>query len=322
MASPLKYFPEAKQREMAAQVWALAATKTNFFSDICSVNQYRFTTPDARQVLHAKDWLTYYRQDGAQEDNDSVNRQLNKAPGYYSGECIADVEHFFVAAFMEVAIGPALTQVGVVGWETFDIVLKRPVLKALEADALGGNVAAAFFNGFHGGLGAWFKSIKWNYGQAIRAQSGIAFGSELLEGQSAIPIIGDGAIAIAKATAALRDAVNFVQKTLATPPPRMPTFDTSPVGICPISPGPGSTDKEFKLDFNDPKRRSLSAVSMAVYQTFDLWPLIWWHNPSLAANPNKLRGLTHVRYRELSSYSSSEIAKAKAAAPSWKSFAL
>ncbi len=323
MANPLRYFYDAKQKEMAAQVWTLAATKTAFFSTICSVNQYRFNTPDGKRVLHAKDWCTYWRQDGAPEDNDAVNRELGKANGYYSGECIAEVEHFFVAAFMEVAIGPALTQVGVVGWETFDIVLKRPVLKALEADVQGRDVPTAFFNGFHGGFQAWFNSVKWNYGQALRAQSGIAFGAELIEGQTSTPLAGDGAIAIARATAALRDAVNFVERALDTlPPPRLPSFDTTPIGTCPIPYKPITTDKEFKLDFNDPKRRSLSAVSMIVYQTFDLWPLIWWHNPSLASNPNKLKGLTSVRYREISTYSSAEIKLAKDTAPTWKNYAL
>lgn len=320
MADPLRYFYDSKQREMAAQVWKIAGTKTNFYSTICSINQYRFTSPDAKRVLHAKDWVTYWRQDGAPEDNDAVNRELGKPNGYYSGECIAEVEHFFVAAFMEVAIGPALTQVGVVGWEVFDTTLKRPVLKALEADTKGGDVALAFFGGFHKGLQGWFDSAVWNGGQAIRAQSGIAFGADLIEGQTTMPMVGDLSIAISRATVGLRDAVDFVQKALASPPP--PRFSGSPIGTCPIPPKPGVSDKEFKLDFNDPKRRSLSAVSMAVYGSFDLWPLIWWHNPSLAANPNKLKGLTHVRYRELSTYSQADIAAAKAAAPSWKNYAL
>jgi hypothetical protein len=323
MADPLRHFYDTKQKEMAAQVWALAATKTNFFSTICSINQYRFTTPDAKRVLHAKDWCTYYRQDGAPEDNDAVNQQLGKAKGYYSGECIAEVEHFYVAAFMQIAIGPAITQLGVFGYETLDITLKNPLMKAADAYNHGRDIGAAFWSGFPKGFSGWFNSIKWNGGQALRAQSGIAFGSELAEGQSTMPIVGDLANAVARATVALRDSVNFVERALAEPlPPRAPSFGTTPIGTCPIpKPPPGTPDKEFKLDFNDPKRRSLSAVSMAVYNTFDLWPLIWWHNPSLAANPNKLKGLTHVRYREISTYSQADIAAAKAAAPSWKNYA-
>ncbi|MBM3759633.1 MAG: hypothetical protein FJW36_05235 [Acidobacteria bacterium] len=241
-----------------------------------------------------------------------MNRQLGKDKNYYSGECIADVEHFFVAAFMEVAISPSLTQVGILGWEVFDITLKRPVLKAMEADIHGRDVTTAFLGGFHKGFDGWLKSAKWNGGQAIRAQSGIAFGAEIIEGHTILPL--EPSMGIARATVALRDAVNFVEKVLASPPP--PRLDSAPIGICPIPPKPGVPDKEFKLDFNDPKRRSLSAVSMAVYNTFDLWPLIWWHNPSLAANPNRLKGLTHVRYRELSTYTQADIAAAKAAAPS------
>jgi len=116
---------------MVTQVWELARTKTTFYSTICKVNEYRFNSPDARRVLHAKDWLTYWRQDGSADDNANVNRELGHPADYYSGECIADVEHFFVAAFMEVAIGPSLSQVGFVGWETFDILLKKPVLTRL-----------------------------------------------------------------------------------------------------------------------------------------------------------------------------------------------
>ena len=316
MAHPLRYFSDPRQGEMVTQAWDLAATQTEYYSTICRINQHRFTSPDAKRVLHAKDWLTYWRQDGASADNDVVNKQLGKAANYYSGECIADVEHFFVAAFMEVAIGPALTQVGVVGWETFDILLKKPVMKALEADALGRNVSEAFFGGFRRGLNGWFDSVTWNYGQAIRAQSGIAFGSDLLEGQTSMPLVGDGAIAIARATATLRDAVDFVKKAPATPPPpRTPSFGSSPIGICPIPSAPGVPDKEFKLDFKDANKRSLSAIAKTLYGNFDFWPLLWWHNPSIA-NPNRLQGLTAIRYRDSSSYSSSDFA----AAPSWKNY--
>jgi hypothetical protein len=52
-----------------------------------------------------------------------------------------------------------------------------------------------------------------------------------------------------------------------------------------------------------------------------LWPLIWWHNPGIQ-NPNRLQGLTAVRYRDLDSYTPAEISTAKATAPSWKSFPL
>lgn len=320
MANPLSYFNDAKQRELASQVWSLAATKQTFYSTICRVNQHRFNSPDAKRVLHAKDWITYWRQDGAPEDNDALNKELGHPTGYFSGEAIADVEHFFVAAFMEVAIGPALTQVGILGWETFDTALKRPILKALEADAQGGDVAAAFFNGFPKGLRGWFDSAKWNYGQAIRAQSGIVFGAELIEGQTAMPGLGDGAIAIARATKLLRDAVNFVESALAaSPPPRSPLLDGSPIGTCPIPPKAGVEDKEFPLDFSDPNKRSLSAIARTVLGSLDLWPLIWWHNPTIK-NPNRLKGLTMVRYRELATYSKDDISKAKAAAPTWKNY--
>ncbi|MGB7219074.1 MAG: hypothetical protein WBD07_09720 [Vicinamibacterales bacterium] len=322
MADPLRYFSDLKQREMVSQVWSLAATKTEFYSTICRINQYRFTSPDSKRVLHAKDWLTYWRQDGGPDDNDAINRQLGHAPNYYSGECIADVEHFFVAAFMEVAIGPALTQVGVVGWETFDILLKRPVLKALEADAQGRSVSQAFFDGFPRGFQGWFDSVKWNYGQAIRAQSGIAFGADLIEGQSMVPVLGDGAIAIARSTAALRDAVNFVQNALAEPPPpRTPSFGTAPIGTCPIPPNPSIPDKEFPIDLKDPTKRSLSAVAKTLYGSLDYWPLLWWHNPRIT-NPNRLQGVLSIRYREATTYSASDLAAAKAAAPSWKNYPL
>lgn len=323
MANPLRYFYEAKQKEMATQVWTIAGAKSGFYSTICRINEHRFTTPDARRVLHAKDWCTHWRQDGAPDDNDALNRELGKAPGYYSGECIAEVEHFFVAAFMQVAIGPAITQIGIVGWETLDVTLKNPILKAEEARIHGRDIGAAFWGGFPKGLSGWFNSIKWNGGQAVRAQSGIAFGSELIEGQSSMPLIGDLATAVARATVGLRDAVNFVERALAeAPTPRLPSFDKSPIGTCPIPYKATVPDKEFKLDYNDPKRRSLSAVSMAVYQTFDLWPLIWWHNPSLAANPNKLKPLTAVRYRDLSTYTQADIKLAKDTAPTWKNYAL
>jgi hypothetical protein len=321
MADPLRYFSDPLQREMVTQLWSLAATKQNFFSTICSVNQYRFNSPDAKRVLHAKDWITYYRQDGAPEDNDNVNKQLGKSPGYYSGECIADVEHFFVAAFMEVAIGPALTQVGVVGWETFDTLLKRPVLNALDAHNHGRDVTQAFLDGFPRTFRGWFNSAKWNYGQAIRAQSGIAFGADLIEGQPIVPVVGDAALAVARATQALRDAVNFVERVLASPPPRIPSFITTPIGTCPIPSAPGIPDKEFKLDFKDPNKRSLSAIAKTLYGSFDYWPLLWWHNPNIK-NPNRLQGLTSIRYREKSTYTPSDFSAAQAAAPSWKTFPL
>jgi hypothetical protein len=320
MANPLDYFNEAQQRELASQVWNLAATKKAFYSTICRVNQYRFTSPDAKRVLHAKDWLTYWRQDGENENNEALNKQLGHTPEHFSGECIADVEHFFVAAFMEVAIGPALTQVGIVGWETLDTLLKRPIMKAIEADAQGGDVANAFFNGFPKGLRGWFDSAKWNAGQAVRAQSGIVFGAELIEGQTMMPGLGDGAIAIARATKNLRDAVDFVESALAAPtPPRNPVLDGAPIGICPIPRKAGVPDKEFPLDFKDPTKRSLSAIARTVLGSLELWPLIWWHNPAIT-NPNRLKGLTAVRYRELSTYSKDEISKAKAAAPTWKNY--
>ncbi len=322
MANPLRYFYEAKQKEMAAQIWDLASSKSTFYSTICSINQKRFLTSDARRVLHAKDWCTYWRQDGEPENNDAVNRELGHPNGYYSGECIAEVEHFYVAAFMEIAIGPGLTQIGVVGWETFDITLKRPLMEAYKAHDDGRNVSEAFFGGFHGGLQAWFNSIKWNYGQVARAQSGLAFGAEILEGRPILLPV-DPAVALAEATVKLRDAINFIEKVRSEPlPTKLPSFDKAPIGTCPIPYKPATPDKEFKLDYNDPKRRSLSAVSMAVYQTFDLWPLIWWHNPSLAANPNKLKPLTAVRYRDLSTYTQTEIKLAKDTAPTWKNYAL
>lgn len=328
MANPTRYFYDAKQKEMAAQVWDIAGTKTGFFSTICRINEYRFVTPAARRVLHAKDWCTFWRQDGDAEDNDRVNHELGKVPGYYSGECIGEVEHFFVAAFMQVAVGPAITQVGIVGWEIFDVVLKNPIKNAFHAHNHGRDVGAAFWDGFPSGFNGWYRSIKWNAGQAIRAHSGIAFGAELLEGRPILPIVGDLVNGVARATVSLRDAVNFVEQALREPPaprpsaPPLPSFGTAPIGTCPVPYKPASADKEFQLDFNDPKRRSLSAVSLIVYRTFDLWPLIWWHNPSLAANPNRLRGITSVRYRDLSTYTKDEIKLAKDTAPTWKNYPL
>jgi hypothetical protein len=323
MADPLRFFPEAKQKEMAGQVWQLAASKTQFFSTICSINQYRFLTPDAKRVLHAKDWLTFHRQDGSPEDNDHVNAELGKPIDYYSGECIAEVEHFFVAAFMEVAIGPALTQVGVLGWETFDITLKHPILKAMDAHNNGRSITEAFLDGFPKGLRGWLKSVEWNGGQAIRAQSGIVFGSELIEGKLfLIDPSNQAALTAATAAQKLRDAVNFLERVMASdPPPRLPNLGSAPIGTCPIPPAPGIPDKEFVLDFKDPNKRSLSAVAKIVYGSFDYWPLLWWHNPTIQ-NPNRLQGMRSIRYREKHTYAPSDFQKAKDAAPSWKNFPL
>jgi hypothetical protein len=318
MADPLKYFFDSKERELVSQVWSLAGKKTEFFSTICKVNQYYFASPDAKRTLHAKDWMTYYRQDGAREDNDTVNRQLGHPPGYYSGEAIADVEHFFVAAFMHVAIGPAITQVGIVGWETFDTLLKRPLMNAMHAYNHNQSVGKAFYDGFPSGLRGWFNSARWNYGQAVRAQSGIAFASELIEGKSYIPVFGDIPVTLAQATANLRAAVDFVKRAIPAPP-KFPNFGDAPAGICPIPPKPGIPDKEFVLNFADPQRRSLSAIAKLLYGGFELWPLLWWHNPQIS-NPNRLKGLRSIRYRDKHTYSTSDLQAARQAAPSWKNF--
>jgi len=323
MGDPLRYFSKARDKEMVTQVWELARTKTTFYSTICKVNEYRFNSPDARRVLHAKDWLTYWRQDGSADDNANVNRELGHPADYYSGECIADVEHFFVAAFMEVAIGPSLSQVGFVGWETFDILLKKPVLNAVAANAQGRDVTKAFFDGFPSGWRGWFNSVKWNYGQLVGTEeSGLAFGAELPEGFSSEPF-GQISVNVAQATVALHSAVDFVREALSTPPPAPPvTPGTPPVtGAPPVSAAPGATVKSYPLDFGDPNKRSLSAISKTLYGTFDLWPLIWWQNPDIS-NPNRLQGKTSVLYRELTTYTPSEVNAAKAAAPSWKNYPL
>jgi|GEM_PF-2185673 len=55
MADPLRYFYDAKQRELADQIWTIAATKTTFYTTVCSMNRYWFNSSDARRLLHAKD---------------------------------------------------------------------------------------------------------------------------------------------------------------------------------------------------------------------------------------------------------------------------
>ena len=82
---------------------------------------------------------------------------------------------------------------------------------------------------------------------------------------------------------------------------------------------PGVPDKAFTLVFSDPARRSLSAIAKLLYGSHEYWPLLWWHNPGIA-NPNRLQGLSAIRYREASTYSPADFAAAKAAAPSWKQF--
>jgi len=318
MADPLKYFPEAKQKALAQQVWTLAATKREFYSTICQANFYRFSTQDARRVVHAKDWLTYWRQDGAPDDNDSVNKQLNHLPGYYSGECIADVEHFFVAAFMHLVIGPSLTQVAIFGYETLDTTLKIPLMKAADAYNHGRDIGDAFFSGFPSGWAGWFNRAKWNYGQAIRAQAGIAFAAELLEGRGLVPGVDDNAVAMARALDAIRRGVEYLRRAIP-PPAKLPKFDDAPPAVCPINPKPGVPDKEFILNFADPNRRSLSAIAKILYGHFDYWPLLFWHNSKII-NPNRLKGLRSVRYREKNTYSPDDLRKAKEFAPSWKQF--
>jgi hypothetical protein len=319
MADPLRYFGDPQERELAREVWDLAAKRTTFYSTICRVNQYRFTSPDAHRLVYAKDWLTYWRQDGGSDDNANVNRQLGHPVGYYSGECIADVEHFFTAAFMGIAIGPSLTQLGSAGWETFDILLKNPVLKAGKAYTLGDDVSKAFFDGFPHGWRGWWTSVKWNYGQLLGTeQSGLVFASELPEGFAGLPW-SQVSVSVAKATTDLHDAVDFVRRELSTPPPPSPEGGAPPAGKSPVAPKPGVPVKEFRLDFGDPNKRSLSAIAKGLYGSFDLWPLIWWQNPDIS-NPNRLQGKRSVRYRDLSTYTSGEIAAAKAAAPTWKNY--
>jgi hypothetical protein len=318
MADPLKYFPEPKQKELANQVWNLAATKKDFYSSVCQVSFHKFVSPDAKRVVHAKDWVTYWRQDGEPENNDKVNTQLGHAPGYYSGECIADVEHFFVASFIHLVIGPSITQVAVFGYETLDTALKKPLLNALDAYNNGNDITDAFIEGFPSGWRGWLNSARWNYGQAMRAQSGIAFAAELIEGRGLIPGIDDTAVALARAIDEIRRGIVYLRQAIP-PPPRLPKFDTTPPGTCPIDRKPGVPDKEFFLDFKDQTKRSLSAIAKTLYGSWDYWPLLWWHNSHIA-NPNKLQGLKSIRYREKHTYSPEDFRKAKEHAPSWKSF--
>ncbi len=320
MADPTIHFPEPRQKELAKQVWTLAATKKDFYATICQVSFHRFVTADARQVVHAKDWITYWRQDGDPESNGNVNVQLGHAPDYYSGECIADVEHFFVAAFMHLILGASLTQVGIFGWETLDTALKKPILNAIDAHNHGRNVTDAFVDGFPNGWRGWLNSARWNYGQAIRAQAGIVFASQLMEGSSMLPIINDPGVAAARAINDIRQGVDYLRKAIP-PPPKLPKFDNQPPAVCPIGPKPGVPDKEFILNFADPNRRSLSAIAKLLYGSFDYWPLLWWHNPSIA-NPNRLKGMRSIRYREKQTYSPNDFQKAKEFAPSWKNFPL
>jgi hypothetical protein len=70
-------------------------------------------------------------------------------------------------------------------------------------------------------------------------------------------------------------------------------------------------------------KTTLSGVALAKYQTYELWPLIWDLNQSaIGDNPNRLKNVKELRVRPLASYSSSEIAAAKARAPSWKNYPL
>jgi len=320
MADPRRYFPEPKQKELAGEVWDLAGRKTGFYSSVCQVNAFRFVSADARRILHGKDWMTHWRQDGGPDDNADVNRELGHTNGYYSGECIADVEHFFVAAFMEIVVGPHLTQVGVWGWETFDILLKGPVLKAVAAQATGRNVGEAFLSGFPSGLKGWFRSVEWNYGQALRAQAGIEFGATTIEGAvSALGMPLDAGLGV-HPVKQLRNAVEVLRRANAeVSRGKQPSSPVMPVHSNPAN--PGTADREFRLDFRDPNKSSLSAIARAVYGALELWPLIWWHNPGIR-NPNRLQGLTSVRYRDLGTYSPAEISSAKATAPTWKNFPL
>lgn len=321
MADPLKYFPEAKQKELANLVWTLAAKKTEFYSTACQVSIHRFVSMDARRVVHAKDWITYWRQDGEKENNDEVNRQLGRSVEYFSGECIADVEHFFVAAFIHLVLGPSVTTAAIYGYETLDILVKNPLKNAVHAHTVGENITDAFINGFPNGWRGWLNSARWNYGQAIQAQSGIAFAAELPEGRSSmITPIDDLAVSAARAMDEIRRGIAFLRQAIP-PPPKLPKFDNSPPVVCPVGPKPGVPDKEFPLNFNDPNRRSLSAIAKILYGSWDFWPLLWWHNPNIS-NPNRLKGMKSIRYRERQTYSAEDFKKAKEYAPSWKNFPL
>jgi len=64
----------------------------------------------------------------------------------------------------------------------------------------------------------------------------------------------------------------------------------------------------------------LSLIAKGVYQSAELWPLLWDMNKVQVPNPNRITPGMTLQYKELKEYTPAQIADAKRRSPTWKDY--
>ncbi len=64
----------------------------------------------------------------------------------------------------------------------------------------------------------------------------------------------------------------------------------------------------------------LSLIAKDLYQSVELWPLLWDMNKAQVPNPNRITPGMTLQYKELNEYTMAQIADAKRRSPTWKDY--
>jgi LysM repeat protein len=162
MATPKQYFANPREADLAERVWRLSASLPGHY-ELHSTNEWfgnAWWPWVTKQIIYARDWITYYRELDGVGGVQTLNAQLGGTD--FTAEEIGNVEHFYVAAMMANLGGPVggvvLNAIGTTVWE----MVIGPVRIA--------------FGGHRPGV-VW-KNVKHNWGQLSGPdQAGTRFGA-------------------------------------------------------------------------------------------------------------------------------------------------
>ena len=65
---------------------------------------------------------------------------------------------------------------------------------------------------------------------------------------------------------------------------------------------------------------SISAIAGRLYNSVELWPLIWDMNKAAFPNPNRISPGSTLKYKDLAAYTQAQISDAKRRSPTWRNY--
>lgn len=292
MRDPQGYFTDRFESELAAEAWKIGGNPDTdpFFTwyPPHSTLSGAVETAFQKRVIAARNWITAMRDQNGPWGDTGIDRVKTYYKQQYGRDvsptntAIANVEHFFTSALITVISGSfyAIPSVLIVAYE----VQLQPIVVGLSSLS-----ARRAWNNFVNGwkqlagpdrAGVQFVLMNSNF-SAIDVQQFLSVEPEILE-----PV-----------------ALPPRNKPGPTPPTPTPT---------PPSVGPKTTQLK--------PGQCLSLVAKDLYQSVELWPLLWDMNKMQIPNPNRVAVGTVLKYKDLKEYTQTEVADAKRRSPMWKNY--